>query len=38
MDNDVRRGLKRHKFVYHFLRILIGWLLAAIQNFTYTPY
>ena len=38
MNNQVRKGLKRHVFVYHFLRILIGWLIMAICNFTYKPY
>lgn len=38
MNNDIRKGLYRHKFVYHFLRILIGWLLIIINNFSYTPY
>ena len=35
MKNDVRKGLLRHKFVYHFLRYLIGWLLIAMRNFSY---
>lgn len=34
MNNDVRRGLLRHKFVYHFLRITVGWLIAALRNFS----
>lgn len=38
MNNQIRRGLKRHKFVYHFLRILIGWLISAICGFSYKPY
>lgn len=36
MNKEVRKGLLRHKFVYHFLRILIGWLIAKIRNFSYT--
>jgi len=35
MNNEIRKGLKRHVFVYHFLRILIGWLIAAICRFSY---
>ncbi len=35
MNKEVRKGLLRHKFVYHFLRILIGWLILAICNFSY---
>ena len=35
MKNDVRKELLRHKFVYHFLRYLIGWLLIAMRNFSY---
>ena len=38
MNNDVRRGLWRHKFVYHFLRITFGWLIAALRNFSGTHY
>ena len=38
MNNDIRKGLARHKFVYHFLRILIGWALILINNFSYKPY
>ncbi|MBR5048266.1 MAG: 1-acyl-sn-glycerol-3-phosphate acyltransferase, partial [Erysipelotrichaceae bacterium] len=34
MNNDVRRGLWRHKFVYHFLRITAGWLIAALRDFS----
>ena len=34
MNNDVRRGLTRHKFVYHFLRITVGWLIVVLRNFT----
>lgn len=36
MNKEVRKGLLRHKFVYRFLRILIGWLIARIRNFSYT--
>ena len=35
MNNEVRKGLKRHIFVYHFLRILFGWLIVLICNFSY---
>ena len=35
MNNDLRKGLKRQIFVYHFLRIVIGWLIAAICHFSY---
>lgn len=35
MNNEIRKGLKRHVFVYHFLRILIGWLIAALCRFSY---
>lgn len=38
MNSDLRKGLKRQTFVYHFLRILIGWLIAAICGFSYQPY
>lgn len=38
MNKQICKGLKRHIFVYHFLRILIGWLIMAICNFTYKPY
>lgn len=34
MSKDVRAGLRRQKFVYHFLRITVGWLIAAVRNFT----
>ncbi len=37
-NKQIRKGLKRHIFVYHFLRILIGWLIMAICNFSYIPY
>ena len=37
-SKEIRRGLKRHKFVYHFLRILIGWLIMGICNFSYKPH
>ena len=35
MNKQIRKGLKRHIFVYHFLRILIGWLIMAICNYSY---
>ncbi len=35
MNNQIRKGLLRHKFVYHFLRYLIGWLLILLRNFSY---
>ncbi|MBQ6334701.1 MAG: 1-acyl-sn-glycerol-3-phosphate acyltransferase [Erysipelotrichaceae bacterium] len=35
MNNEVRKGLKRHIFVYHFLRILIGLPIMAICNYSY---
>lgn len=35
MNNEVRKGLKHHIFVYHFLRILFGWLIVLICNFFY---
>ena len=35
MNHDVRKGLIRHKFVYHFLRYLIGWIIIAIRDFSY---
>lgn len=38
MNKNIRRGLWRHKFVYHFLRITIGWLIAAIRDFSYAYY
>jgi 1-acyl-sn-glycerol-3-phosphate acyltransferase len=38
MNSDLRKGLKRQIFVYHFLRILIGWLIAAICRFSYQSY
>ena len=38
MNKDVRKGLLRHKFVYHFLRILIGWFFIITQNFSYKYY
>ncbi|MBQ1826877.1 MAG: 1-acyl-sn-glycerol-3-phosphate acyltransferase [Erysipelotrichaceae bacterium] len=39
MNNaQIRKGLKRHVFVYHFLRILIGWIIKAICSFSYVPY
>lgn len=38
MNKDVRKGLLRHKFVYHFLRILIGWFFIISQNFSYKYY
>ena len=37
-NKEIRKGLNRHKFVYHFLRILIGWLIMAICSFTYKPH
>ncbi len=38
MNKDVRKGLLRHKFVYHFLRILTGWFFIITQNFSYKYY
>lgn len=38
MNEDVRKGLIRHKFVYHFLRILIGWPIVILRNFSYEYY
>ncbi|MBQ4252876.1 MAG: 1-acyl-sn-glycerol-3-phosphate acyltransferase, partial [Erysipelotrichaceae bacterium] len=39
MNNaQIRKGLKRHVFVYYFLRILIGWIIKAICSFSYVPY
>ena len=35
MNNQIRKGLLRHKFVYHFLRYLIGWLLILLRDFSY---
>ena len=37
-NKEIRKGLNRHKFVYHFLRILIGWLIMVICNFKYKPH
>ena len=34
-NKEIRKGLKRHIFVYHFLRILFGWLIVLICNFSY---
>ena len=35
MNKEVRKGFIRHKFVYHFLRILIGLPIMAICNYSY---
>ncbi|MBR0136971.1 MAG: 1-acyl-sn-glycerol-3-phosphate acyltransferase [Erysipelotrichaceae bacterium] len=38
MNKEIRKGLRRHKFVYQFLRILVGWFIAWFRNFHYTYY
>lgn len=32
---DVTKGVKRHRFVYQFLRIIAGWVLRIITGFSY---
>ena len=32
---NVTKGVARHRFVYHFLRIIAGWILRLITGFSY---
>jgi len=34
---NIKKGINRHKFVYQFLRILIGWAVCLAAGFHYKP-
>lgn len=37
-QNDVLKHIKRNHFTYYFYKYLLGWLIKAIQQFSFTPY